>query len=143
MRPIQSLGAVAIAAIALCACGGSDKAATSDAQSAAITLSSTTTVASSAATSVATTAASGATAGSSTTTRSTTTKVNANKATQAELQAAFQAAGVSNAAQWAREVMEYRPYTADDTNWSKLRKELAKYNIAADVLEKIIATLEV
>ena len=77
------------------------------------------------------------------TTRSTTTKVNANKATRADLQAAFQAAGVSNAAQWAREVEEYRPYTADDTNWSKLRKELAKYNIASDVLEKIIATLEV
>jgi DNA uptake protein ComE-like DNA-binding protein len=74
-------------------------------------------------------------------TTATSTKVNANSASQAELQAAFQAAGISNSAQWAREVVEYRPYTADDTNWGKLRKELAKYNIASDVLEKIIAML--
>lgn len=141
MRPIHTLGAVAIAAITLCACGGSDNSNASDTQSVATTASTTTTVASSAATSVATTANSSAATPS--TTRSTTTKVNANKATRAELQAAFQAAGVSNAAQWAREVEEYRPYAADDTNWSKLRKELAKYNIAGDVLEKIIATLEV
>jgi DNA uptake protein ComE-like DNA-binding protein len=140
MRPLHTLGA-AVAAIALCACGGSDNTATSDAQSVATTASSTTTVASSASASVATTAASSTAIPS--TTRSTTAKVNANKATRAELQTAFQAAGVSNAAQWAREVEEYRPYAADDANWSKLRKELAKYNIASDVLEKIIATLEV
>ena len=75
-------------------------------------------------------------------TAASTSKVNANSASRAELQRAFEAAGVTNAAQWAREVEEYRPYSASDTSWSKLRKELAKYNIAADVLEKIISTLQ-
>ena len=129
MRTIHSIGIAAFAAVALAACGGSDKAATVTTLSPATTVSSTTSVTT--------------TASTATTAKSTTTKVNANTATQAELQAAFQAAGVSNPAQWAREVTEYRPYTADDTNWGKLRKELAKYNIASDVLEKIIATLTV
>jgi hypothetical protein len=136
MRTIHSIGIAALAAVALAACGGSDKAATVTTLSPTTTVSSTT-LGSAATTSVTTTAS------NATTAKSTTTKVNANTATQAELQAAFQAAGVSNPAQWAREVTEYRPYTADDTNWGKLRKELAKYNIAADVLEKIIATLTV
>lgn len=68
-------------------------------------------------------------------------RVNANTATIPQLQAAFETAGISNAARWAREVDEYRPYPADDPNWGKLRRELAKYNPAPDVLEKIIATL--
>jgi len=129
MRTIHSIGIAAFAAVALAACGGSDKAATATTTTPTATVSSTTLVTT--------------TASNATTAKSTTTKVNANTATQAELQAAFQAAGVSNPAQWAREVTEYRPYTADDTNWGKLRKELAKYNIAADVLEKIIATLTI
>jgi competence protein ComEA len=72
----------------------------------------------------------------------TTTKVNANTASVDQLQAAFEAAGVTNADRWAREVAEYRPYDADPT-WAQLRQELGKYNIAPDVLEKIIAVLEV
>ena len=36
-------------------------------------------------------------------------KVNANTATEAEVAAALQAAAVSNAARWAKEVVEYRP----------------------------------
>ena len=72
-----------------------------------------------------------------------TGKVSANTATRAQMQAAFEAAGVTNAGRWAGEVEEYRPYPADDPNFAKLRKELAKYNIAADVLEKIISTLTV
>jgi competence protein ComEA len=75
-------------------------------------------------------------------TGSTTTKVNANTASVDQLQIAFEAAGISNADRWAREVAEYRPYQADPT-WAQLRQELAKYNIAPDVLEKIIAVLEV
>ncbi len=38
-----------------------------------------------------------------------TTLVNANTASVEELQAAFEAAGISNADRWAREVAEYRP----------------------------------
>jgi hypothetical protein len=68
--------------------------------------------------------------------------VNANTASVEELQAAFAAAGISNADRWAREVAEYRPYDADPT-WAKLRQELAKYNIDPAVLEQIIATLTV
>ena len=70
------------------------------------------------------------------------TPVNANTASVEELQAAFEAAGITNADKWAREVAEYRPYPADPT-WAQLRQELSKYNIAPDVLEKIIGTLEV
>jgi hypothetical protein len=69
-------------------------------------------------------------------------RVNANTASVAELQAAFEAAGISNADKWAREVDEYRPCPNDPT-WAQLRQELGKYNIADDVLEKIISVLEV
>ena len=135
MRILQSLGLGAIAVVALAACGSSDKTAATATASPATTASSATTRAAG----VATTASASTTR--STTAGATSTKVNANSASRAELQAAFEAAGVTNAAQWAREVEEYRPYTADDPTWGRLRKELAKYNIASDVLEKIIATL--
>ena len=69
-------------------------------------------------------------------------EVNANTASVEELQAAFEAAGITNADKWAREVAEYRPYPADPT-WAQLRQELSKYNIAPDVLESIIGVLEV
>jgi len=71
-----------------------------------------------------------------------TTKINANNATVEELQAAFEAAGISNADRWAREVAEYRPYPSDPT-WAQLRQELGKYNIDPAVLAQIIALLEV
>ncbi len=67
--------------------------------------------------------------------------VNANTATIAELQAAFTAAGIPNAARWAREVDEYRPYPVSDPGFAKLRRELAKYNPGAETLEKILAAL--
>jgi hypothetical protein len=69
------------------------------------------------------------------------TKVDANKASVAELQAAFEAAGISNAAKWAREVEEYRPYPTNDPSFAKLRSELAKYNPSPEVVTKIVATL--
>jgi DNA uptake protein ComE-like DNA-binding protein len=72
----------------------------------------------------------------------TGTRLNVNTATVEELQAAFAAAGISNADRWAREVAEYRPYPADPT-WAQLRQELGKYNIDPAVLEQIIALLEV
>ena len=68
-------------------------------------------------------------------------KVSANNATRAELQAAFTAAGITGAAQWAREVEEYRPYPTNDPNMAKLRQELAKYNPGSGVVDKIVATL--
>jgi hypothetical protein len=68
-------------------------------------------------------------------------KVNANTASVAELQRAFEAAGISNAARWAREVEEYRPYPTDDPSFGKLRRELAKYNPGPGVVDQIVATL--
>lgn len=68
-------------------------------------------------------------------------KVSANNATQSELAAAFEAAGVSNASKWAREVEEYRPYATGDTGFGKLRGELAKYNPDSATVEQIVAVL--
>jgi hypothetical protein len=67
--------------------------------------------------------------------------VNANTASVAELQRAFEAAGISGAARWAREVEEYRPYPTDDPTFAKLRRELAKYNPGPGVVDQIVATL--
>ena len=69
-----------------------------------------------------------------------TTKVNANDASVEELAAAFEAAGIPNAARWAHEVEEYRPYS--DDGWAHLRQELSKYNIDDATFEQIVATLE-
>jgi hypothetical protein len=68
-------------------------------------------------------------------------KVNANTASVADMQRAFEAAGISNAARWAREVEEYRPYPTDDPSFAKLRRELAKYNPAPGVVDQIVSTL--
>ncbi|MEZ4501290.1 MAG: hypothetical protein R3C39_01555 [Dehalococcoidia bacterium] len=68
-------------------------------------------------------------------------QVSANNASREELTAAFEAAGISNADKWAREVEEYRPYPEDDAGMAKLRDELAKYNPADGVVDSIVATL--
>ena len=68
-------------------------------------------------------------------------KVSANRATRAQLQQAFEAAGIPNAARMAVEVEEYRPYPTTDPGFAKLRQELAKYNIPVAVVDQIVATL--
>ena len=68
--------------------------------------------------------------------------LSANNATRAELQAGFEAAGISNTRQWAREVEEYRPYPEEDPDMARLRRELAKYNPGPGVVDAIIALLE-
>ena len=75
------------------------------------------------------------------TTPATSGTLSANNASIAELTAAFEAAGIGSARRWAREVDEYRPYAVDDTNYTKLRAELAKYNPAPGVVDAIIAQL--
>ena len=72
---------------------------------------------------------------------SATTKASANNATAAQLQAAFEAAGVPNASRWVVEVQEYRPYPTDDPSFAKLRSNLAKYNPSADTVSRILAAL--
>lgn len=78
---------------------------------------------------------------SASTAASTAGKVSANNASQAEVLAALTAAGVPNPANWTREVLEYRPYPTSDATFAKLRGELAKYNPAAGVVDKIISAL--
>ncbi|MDP9253155.1 MAG: hypothetical protein M3O80_09130 [Chloroflexota bacterium] len=86
-------------------------------------------------------AATTATSAATTTTAASTTKASANNATAAQLQAAFDAAGVPNASRWIIEVQEYRPYPTDDPTFSKLKSNLAKYNPSADTLTRILAAL--
>ena len=69
-------------------------------------------------------------------------KVSANTASEDEIAAALETAGVSNAGRWAEEVVEYRPYPADDPNLTKLRKSLAKYNPGEDTIDRIAGALQ-
>jgi hypothetical protein len=69
-------------------------------------------------------------------------KVSANTASEDEIKAALSAAGVKNASKWADEVVEYRPYPADDANLQKLQDNLAKYNPDPDTLQGILSALK-
>lgn len=69
------------------------------------------------------------------------TRANANTASRAELTAAMTAAGVSNAARWALEVEEYRPYPTNDPTFAKLRQNLVKYNPAPAIVDAIVSAL--
>ncbi|GAA5115218.1 hypothetical protein [Pseudonocardia adelaidensis] len=68
-------------------------------------------------------------------------KVSANTASEDEIAAALESAGVSNPERWAEEVVEYRPYPADDPNLGKLRQNLAKYNPGQETTDKIVSAL--
>jgi hypothetical protein len=71
----------------------------------------------------------------------TATTVSANTASEEEIAAALDEAGVSNADRWAAEVVEYRPYPADDPDLTKLRENLAKYNPGEETTDKIVSAL--
>jgi hypothetical protein len=86
-------------------------------------------------------ASAGSTGAPATSAASKTGKVSANTASASEIEAALQAAGVDNAARWTREVMEYRPYAADDPNLTSLRDNLAKYNPGQETVDKIVSAL--
>lgn len=131
MRPRTALAAIALTlapAVALAGCS-SDDAGTATAGSDS---------SSTEATSATTGDSAGSTDGS---TSSDTTKVDANTATVEEMTAAFEAAGIANAAKWAHEVEEYRPYDTDDPEFTHLREELAKYNPSDETVNQIISTL--
>ena len=68
-------------------------------------------------------------------------KVSANTASESEIEATLNNAGVSNAGRWAEEVIEYRPYPTDDPNLTKLRDNLAKYNPGQETIDKIVSAL--
>jgi hypothetical protein len=67
--------------------------------------------------------------------------VSANTASVDEIAAALEGAGVSNAERWAEEVVEYRPYPADDPDLTKLRDNLAKYNPGEETTDTIVSAL--
>ena len=123
----------------LAACGGSsnDNPAVGAAQPSAST--STTSVA--VATTVTTAPVATSTPAPTPTTVAAAQKVNANTASQSEIQAALTAANVPSAAQWSREVTEYRPYPTNDPTFAKLRQNLAKYNPGPGVVDQIISVL--
>ena len=79
---------------------------------------------------------------SSTVASRSVTKVSANTATKAQITAALAAAGVTNAARWAKEVVEYRSYPKGDPSLAKLRQNLVKYNPGQSTLDKIISALK-
>jgi hypothetical protein len=68
-------------------------------------------------------------------------KVSANTASEEEITQALTTAGVSNPGRWAEEVVEYRPYPADDPDLTKLRQNLAKYNPGQETTDKIVSAL--
>jgi len=146
MRHSLRLSTLAIAGVlTLAACGGgNDNATVTPSAQASTTV--TTAAATSPTTTVAstpTTAAAGVTTTAPPPTTPAVAKVPANTATSAELVAAFTAAGISNPANWAREVIEYRPYPTNDPNLANLRQNLAKYNPGPGVVDAIVATLSV
>lgn len=120
------LTALIAAAVTLAACGGAASPPASNANATATASS---------------TAAPATTSAATTTTASSATRASANNATAAQLQAAFEAAGVPNASRWIIEVQEYRPYPTDDPTFAKLKSNLAKYNPSADTLGRILAAL--
>lgn len=68
-------------------------------------------------------------------------KVSANTASEEEIFSALTKAGVVNPKRWTEEVIEYRPYPANDPNLGKLRQNLAKYNPGQDTVNKIVSAL--
>ncbi len=70
-----------------------------------------------------------------------TAKVSANSASADDIATALKAAGVSSPKRWAAEVVEYRPYSNDDSDLAKLRQNLAKYNPGQPTVDKIVSTL--
>jgi len=70
--------------------------------------------------------------------------VNANTATEAQIQAAIEKAGLSStdAAKWAALVISDRPYTTTDTQMTKLRTDLTNDKVSASDIAKIMAVLQ-
>ena len=70
-------------------------------------------------------------------------KLSANNASVEELGGGVRSGGhYERRATVAHEVEEYRPYSVDDTDFAKLRRELAKYNPGPSVIDSIIDLLE-
>jgi hypothetical protein len=141
MRHTTRLCALAVTGVlTLAACGGGSSNPTV-AESAQPSTTAAAAVASTAATTATTAASAAVTTTPPTTAAPAVVKVAANTASQSEIAAAFTAAGISNPANWAKEVVEYRPYPTNDPTFAKLRQNLVKYNPGPGVVDSIVATL--
>ena len=69
-------------------------------------------------------------------------KVSANDASKGELVSAMETAGIANADKWADELIEYRPYSADDGSWERVAGELEKYNASPETIDQILSLLD-
>lgn len=123
--------AAGVLALGLAGCGGSTSAPSATAPSAPATGSSPSSSSPSSTTDESTAAAAPA-----------VSKVSANTASEDEIAGALESAGVSNPERWAEEVVEYRPYPADDPDLGRLREKLAKYNPGQETTDKIVSALE-
>ncbi|MEP7216684.1 MAG: hypothetical protein ABI782_10565 [Anaerolineaceae bacterium] len=143
MRSIKVFAASSLAALAILGAAACSDSKQDAAQSTPSPAAAAPTTAGAAATIAATTSAAGASASTAPSTAPSTTaiKVSANNSTRAQLTAAFEAAGIPNPANWAKEVEEYRPYPANDPDLTRLRQNLVKYNPPAGVVDRIVATL--
>jgi hypothetical protein len=68
-------------------------------------------------------------------------KVSANTASKTEIVAALTGVGVPNPQRWANEVMEYRPYAANDSDLTRLRENLIKHKPGQQTVDKIVSAL--
>jgi len=134
----RAAGLVFAGVLVFTACGGGDD---DDTAAPAAQVTATTIVSTTVAAPATTTTAAPVATTTSTTAAPAVAKPNANTASRAEMTTAFTAAGISNAARWAMEVEEYRPYPTNDPNMAKLRQNLAKYNPGPGVVDAIIAAL--
>ena len=73
----------------------------------------------------------------------TDTEFSVNDASEAEIEAFLTAAGIPNAATWAHEIEEYRPYDGSEADWDRLREELSKYGADEATMAKIIEAIGV
>ncbi|HWC81232.1 MAG TPA: hypothetical protein VG756_14860 [Pseudonocardiaceae bacterium] len=67
--------------------------------------------------------------------------MSANTASEEQIFSALTKAGLSDPKRWTDEVIEYRPYPANDPNLGKLRQNLAKYNPGPGIVDKIVSAL--
>lgn len=145
-NPMKSLHILAAGAAAtvilLSGCASQSTSAGSSSGGAASSQSTEASQTSSSSESASSPAASPSASGSPSSSSDAATKVNANSASAEELKQALEGAGVANPEKIADEIIEYRPYTAENLK-SKLSEELAKYGVDETQLVLIVSVLEV
>lgn len=68
-------------------------------------------------------------------------RLNVNTASVNQMRAAFAAAGILGAVEWANAIEDGRPYPPEDATWSKLRDVLAKAGAPSASVDQVILLL--